>query len=76
MENPMTWGPIQRCLAAHPASSPQELVDLLASANLLLPNTDRGSLTQKFEKEIAKFHSQAAGFCGLSLHTRLANLVR
>lgn len=76
MENPATWGPIQRCLAEHLSSSPQELVELLANANLLPPNTDRASLALKFEKEIAHFRQLLErGFCGLSLHTRLANLV-
>lgn len=76
MENPSTWGPIQRCLADHSNADPAELVAALGDANLLPAHTDRTSLARKFEEEIAKFRQQLdKGFCGLSIHSRLARLV-
>lgn len=77
MENPATWGPVERCISKHIHKPAIIIAQELKNSKLLPEGTDVLALSDKFEETI-KHHRDlmAQGFCGRSLQSMLASHVR
>lgn len=76
MENPMTWGPVQKSISKNLHLTSREIVLGLERDGLLQPETDIPGLISRFDTTRKAFQERLdKGFCGLSLQSTLAKLI-
>ena len=73
MENPATWGPVEKCICKHIHKPAIIIAQELKNSKLLPEGTDVIALSEKFEATI-NHHREllSQGFCGRSLPSMLA----